>query len=112
MEIILKNKQDIEGSNWIEFNISGTYDKYENWAEDSKYLDEESYESFYDIFEKHSPDFDYYGATSFNTLQLKNIKHDIATKSSEAAKERNFQDITTLLDFCIKHNRTLWILGL
>lgn len=77
MDFKLKDKSDIEGTCWIEFNISGTAKKYDYWAETSKYLDEFEYNLFTDIFERHAENFDYYGATKLDVVKQNSIISEI-----------------------------------
>ena len=71
MDITLKNKNEIAGTYWIEFNVSGTRDNYTHWADNSKYLHEFAFNFYTDIFEKNEENFNYFGNTKFDKEQLK-----------------------------------------
>src|ERR1044071_8641278 len=80
MDFSLKNKSDISGTHWIEFNVSGTATNYTHWADNSKYLDEYVYNFYTDIFEKATSDFNYYGDTKFDKEQLIKLRHEIENR--------------------------------
>ena len=93
MNITLKNKSDITGTHWIEFNVSGTFKSYKRWADNSKYLDEYAYNFYTDIFEKVSDNFNYYGDTRFNKEQLKIVKQEIKNRIKTVDNLKTLQDI-------------------
>ena len=154
MDYTLKNKSDLEGTCWIEFNISGTVDSYEHWADNSKYLEEFAYNFYTDIFEERADNFNYYGDTKFDKEQLARIKlmidnriktldnlhtlqdiiefskkishtlnlgHDIDATYNKLNGQHNKlvsdiknlgHELSNLLAYCIKQDKTLWVLGL
>ena len=93
MDITLKNKIDITGTHWIEFNVSGTLNNYKHWADNSKYLDEYAYNFYTDIFEKVADNFNYYGDTRFGKEQLKRLKQEIKDRISFVDNLNTLQDI-------------------
>ncbi|MCD4674884.1 MAG: hypothetical protein K8S18_02675 [Desulfobacula sp.] len=94
----LKNRQEIEGTCWIEFNISGSADKYNHHAENSKYLDENAYNLFTDIFEKYASKFNYYGPTRFTIGQLEKIKKEIEKRANDLSLLTNLEDLIEFSD--------------
>lgn len=50
MDFELKNKSNIKGTCWIEFNISGTIVQFENWSKSSVYLEEYAYNRYFPPF--------------------------------------------------------------
>ena len=93
MDITLKNKSDITGTHWIEFNVSGTVTNYKHWADNSKYLDEYSYNFYTDIFEKIADSFNYYGNTKFEKEQLNRLKKEIEDRIKNVDNLYTRQDI-------------------
>ncbi len=93
MDINLKNKSDIKGTHWIEFNVSGTLNNYNHWADNSKYLDEYAYNFYTDIFAKVSDNFNYYGDTRFNKEQLKRLQQEIKNRIRIIDNLKTLQDI-------------------
>jgi hypothetical protein len=96
MDIILKNKEDIAGTQWIEFNVSDKADGWHHWADNSKYLDEYSYNFFTDIFEKVSINFNYYGETTFKNEQLIDLRQSIENRITTLDEFDTIQDIIEL----------------
>ena len=80
MDFSLKNKSDISGTHWIEFNVSGTATEYTHWADNSKYLDEYAFNFYTDLFEKATNDFNYYGNTKFDNKQLIKLKQEVENR--------------------------------
>jgi len=98
----LKDRTEIEGTGWIEFNISGSPDKYIHHSDDSIFLDEYAYNLFTDIFQKYANNFNYYGPTSFSIKQLEKIKYDIEKRSSDLSKLTTLKDLINFSDEKIK----------
>ncbi len=96
MDFRLKNISDIEGTHWIEFNISGTSDNYKHWESDSKFLDEYVYNLFTDIFERHTLKFNYYSNTMYDISQLTQIKKDIINRIHEFSSGETLDDLICL----------------
>ena len=93
MDSTLKNKSDIAGTHWIEFNVSGTASNYKHWADNSKYLDEYAYNFYSDIFEKIADRFNYYGNTKFDKEQLGRLKQEIEKRIKIVDNLHTLQDI-------------------
>lgn len=93
MDFTLKNKSELEGTCWVEFNISGTVDSYEHWADNSKYLDEFAYSFYTDIFEEKADNFTYYGDTKFSKEQLVRVKQEIDNRIKTVDNLHTLQDI-------------------
>jgi hypothetical protein len=93
MDIALKNKSDITGTYWIEFNVSRTLNNYKYWADNSKYLCEYAYNFYTDIFEKVADNFNYYGDTGFTKEQLKRLKNEIKNRIKNVDTLNTLQDI-------------------
>jgi len=93
MDFELKNKNEIVGTCWIEFNISGTASKYYHGADNSKYLQEYAYNLFTDIFEQYTDKFNYYGPTQFETEQLVKIKQVLIKRFNEIEELTTVQDL-------------------
>lgn len=106
MDFSLKNKSDISGSHWIEFNVSGTSTDYTHWADNSKYLEEYVYNFYTDIFEKSADDFNYYGNTKFDRKQLIKLKQEIEDRVN------TFKDLHTLQDIIAFSKKTSYALNL
>jgi hypothetical protein len=106
MDISLKNKSDISGTHWIEFNVSGTMTEYKHWADNSKYLDEYAYNFYTDIFEKVTSNFNYYGDTKFNKEQLMKLKQEIERRV------KTFDNLQSLPDIIEFSKRTSYALNL
>ena len=94
MDFTLKNKTDIGGTHWIEFNISRTATVYKCWADNSKYLDENAYNFYTDIFEKAAKDFNYYGDTQFDKEELIKLKQEIVSRIKVVDSLLTLKDIT------------------
>lgn len=124
MDFSLKHKAEIEGSGWIEFNISGTEDSYNHWADDSRFLAEDAFQFYIDIFEKCSDRFNYFGDSYFDNVQLTTIKQEIEARTRQQdslPKQDNSRandikklglELVSLIDDCLEHYKHLWILGL
>lgn len=115
----LQDKTEIVGTAWIELNISGTHNHFEHWCNSSKYLSEEAYQLYVPLFQKHSPDLNYYGPSKFVDQQLINLKDTFVDyhkrlKQSEVQKELITlnEELIALTNKCICERRVLWILGL
>ena len=93
MNFNLKSKSELEGTCWIEFNISGTVDLYEHWADNSKYLDEYAYSFYTDIFEENADNFNYYGATKYEKEQLERLKQAVGDRIKIVERLGTIQDI-------------------
>ena len=106
MDISLKNKSDISGTHWIEFNVSGTMTDYKHWADNSKYLDEYAYNFYTDIFEKVTSNFNYYGDTKFNKEQLMKLKQEIERRV------KTFDNLHSLPDIIEFSKKTSYALNL
>ena len=106
MDISLKNKSDISGSHWIEFNVSGTTTDYTHWADSSKYLDEYAYNFYTDIFEKASSNFNYYGDTKLDKEELVKLKQEIEHRI------KTFDDLHSLPDIIEFSKQTSYALNL
>lgn len=104
MNLELKSKNDISGTCWIEFNRSGTVDKFTNWDNDSKYLDEFAYNLFTDLFENNTDDFNYYGPSYFTSGQLTKIKRDFEKRINDYI---NLTSLTDLIEFSKKASNSL-----
>jgi hypothetical protein len=96
MDITLKNKEEITGTHWIEFNVTDTLHDLKHWSDDSKYLDECAYNLFTDIFEESAIDFNYYGHTKFDNEQLLTLKRGIDQRISTLDKLKTLQDVIDL----------------
>ena len=93
MDFLLKNKKGINGTNMIEFNISGTVNSYNYWADNSKYLDEFAYNFYTDLFEKIAKDFNYYGNTKFEKEQLIILKQEINYRTNTVGNLHSLQEL-------------------
>ena len=93
MDITLKNKSDITGTHWIEFNVSGTAGSYKHWANNSKYIDEYAYNFYTDIFEKIADSFNYYGNTKFDKEKLSKLKQEIESRIKTVDNLHTLKDI-------------------
>lgn len=99
MDLELKSKNAISGTCWIEFNRSGTVDKFKNWDIDSRYLDELAYNLYTDIFEDNADNFNYYGPSYFASGQLIKIKKDLKKRITDY---KNLTSLNDLIEFVKK----------
>jgi hypothetical protein len=88
----LRNIDQIRGTGWVEFNISGTPEKFDFNQEDSRYLDESGYNLFVDIVEKNSASFNYYGPSLVGLTNLQALKLDLENRRSEMSGIRTIDE--------------------
>jgi hypothetical protein len=88
----LRKLDQIRGTGWIEFNISGTPEKFDFNQEDSRYLDESGYNLFVDIVEKNSSFFNFYGPSLVGLTNLQALKLDLEKRRSEMSVIRTIDE--------------------
>lgn len=111
----LYDYSEIKGTAFVEFNISGTVDKYKFNQKDSLYMRDNDYEMISKIFEKYSDNFNYFGPTLYEIPAIRNLRKELVEKSDkESSKDRKevFEELSALMRKCSDQNQVLWVLGI
>ena len=73
----------VNNLNFVEFNITGDTDTFQQCDKDSQYMDTELFNLFSECFEKSNNLYDYFGPTKYNSrnivILLNELKNNFAT---------------------------------
>ena len=109
----LHQKCEIIGSCWVEFNISGSLEKFEHWQSSSAYASIDSMNKIEEVLVQCFENFDLFGPPIFvepqNTKALIEALDDFA-KSAPRSTKTFVGDLTDFLSKSLTNGKTLWIL--
>ncbi len=87
----------VNNLNFVEFNITGDTDSFQQCDKDSKYMDSEVYNLFSECFEKSSNLYDYFGPTKYNSRNIVILLNELNKHFSKIQRidsYENFIDFT------------------
>lgn len=110
----LLTKSEINGTCWVEFNVSGDATSYEHWHPSSRYASLDAIDSLYSVFSQAIHDFDLYSPVFLRPQVASNLSKMLDTFASSNIDHpaKNFAVETSFfLAQNYKKHKAIWVLG-